>query len=400
MLIIKKLDIWFEKQNFKGWDPYDIKGLDISLKIQRLGNKSFFGKVIRKLYFDFTDLFPNISRKFLNIKPLENAKGVGLVLTSYSKLYKITNDKTYLKKALKYVDWLEKNRGTKYAGYNWGYPFDWQSAVFIPKGTPSSVVTYTVGNGFYELYKATNEKKYLDICIGICEFFTKDLNITYKNNNKICHSYTPLDDYQVHNANLFVGEFLVKIGKEINKKEWIDRGIKCANFAISQQQEEGFIPYWGLEQTNEYSSGNIRNDHYHMGFEIRMLYSIWKMIDLEYIKNSWQKYFDFYLNNMFNNKGIPKLTKDSYYPVNIHSIAESIFCLSTLNEYYRNLDDKIVKIIKFAQEELEFKKGEYCYLVKKLSLFGEYKLKIPMYRWGQAWMFLVYVNYMEKIKND
>jgi len=392
---IEDLDNWFEKQNFKGYDPYDIKGLDISLKIQRLGDKSFLGKVIRKIYFIFTDLFPNISRKILKIKSLKNAKGIGLILNSYAKLYEITQNEQYLQKALKYTNWLEKNRGKKYYGYNWGYPFDWQSAIFIPKGTPSSVVTYTVGSGFYELYEVTNDKKYLDICIGICKFFEKELNITYESDNKLCHSYTPLDDYQVHNANLFVGEFFVKIGKDINKQDWINRGIKCANFAISQQQKEGFIPYWGLKQTDKYSNSQIRNDHYHMGFEIRMLYSIWKLTNLDYIKNGWQKYFEFYLNNMFNKNGIPKLTENSYYPVNIHSIAESILCLSTLNEYYKNLDDKIEKILKFTIKELEFKNGEYCYLIKKLPIIGEYKLKISMYRWGQAWIFLSYSKYLE-----
>ena len=33
-----------------------------------------------------------------------------------------------------------------------------------------------------------------------------------------------------------------------------------------------------------YNCKEIRNDHYHMGFEIRMLYSIWKMTRLNYIK--------------------------------------------------------------------------------------------------------------------
>jgi hypothetical protein len=396
---INNLDIWFEEQNFKGWDPYDIKGLDISLKIQQFGDRNLFGKILRRLYFTTTDLFPNFSRKILNIKPLENAKGIGLVLTAYTKLYKITKNKIYLKKALKYANWLEENRGKKYKGYNWGYPFDWQSAIFIPKGTPSSVVTYTIGNGFYELYKIIDDKKYLDICIGVCEFFTEELNITYEDSDRVCYSYTPLDDYQVHNANLFVGEFLVKIGKEIDNKKWIERGIKCANFAISEQQKEGFIPYWGLEQTNKYSAGKIRNDHYHMGFEIRMLYSIWKISNLDYIKESWEKYVNFYLNNMFDKDGIPKLTKENYYPINIHSISESILCLSTLNEYYKNFNDKIERIINFSNKELEFKKGQYCYLIKKFPLMGEYKLKIPMYRWGQAWILLAYVNYFGE-KND
>ena len=46
-----------------------------------------------------------------------------------------------------------------------------------------------------------------------------------------------------------------------------------------------------------YNFKENRNDHYHMRFEIRMLYSIWKMIKLDYIKYSWEKYFEFYINN-------------------------------------------------------------------------------------------------------
>jgi hypothetical protein len=122
------------------------------------------------------------------------------------------------------------------------------------------------------------------------------------------------------------------------------------------------------------------------------------MTNLDYIKNSWQKYFKFYTKVMFNEEGIPKLTQNSLYPINIHSIAESILCLSELNEFYKNLNLKIEKIIKFAVDKMEFKKGMYCYLVKKLPIFGEYKLKIPMYRWGQAWMFLAIVTYYENLK--
>ena len=62
---------------------------------------------------------------------------------------------------------------------------------------------------------------------------------------------------------------------------------------------------------------------------------------------------------MFNNKKISELIKDNYYLINIRSITESILCLSTLNEYYKNLDDKIEKIIEFVIKELKFKNGEY-----------------------------------------
>ncbi len=397
---ITDLSSWIDKNSFIGWDPYDVKGSNIYLKVQKI-KFGILGKVIRKVFNTFIEYFPNLSRKIFNIKPLENAKGIGLILAAYSNLYLKTKDETYLHKALKYETWLINNRERKYSGYNWGYPFDWQSNIFIPKGTPSSVVTYTVGNGFYLLYLATNDEKYLNICKEICDFFVNDLNVTFEDENSICHSYTPIDDYQVHNANLFVGEFLVKVGKLIDNQEWIDRGIKCAFFAIKEQQEEGFLPYWGLSQTEKYSGGKIRTDHYHSGFEIRMLYSIWEMTHIEKIKNSWEKYFHWYLHNMFTKEGIPKLTPASYYPVNIHSIAESILCLSSINTYKNDLNERIEKIIKWAEKEMEYKNGTYAYMIKYIPVFGEYKIKIPMLRWGQAWMFYALTVYLEpKDKNE
>lgn len=380
---------WIDNNGLKGWDPYDIRGSKISLKIQKLPY-GIFGKLIRKLYNISVTLLPNLSRKILNIKPQENSKGIGLILTSYSILYRKTNEDIYLQKALECVKRLEKNKGAVYSGYNWGYPFDWQSAIFIPKGTPSSVVTYTVGNGFYELYKVTGDKKYLDICKEICNFFVNDLNITFESNNALCYSYTPIDDYQVHNANLFVGAFLVKIGKEVKNREWVDKGIKCANFAIQEQHEDGYLPYWGLSQTEDYSNGKIKVDHYHSGFEIRMLFSIWNDTKDEKIKTSWKRYFEWYKKEMFTTEGIPKLTPTNFYPVNIHSIAESMICLGTLNQYFKSLEPDIKIIEKYTTKKIQYKTGEYCYMIIKLPFFGEYKIKIPMLRWGQAWMLYAY----------
>jgi hypothetical protein len=39
---------------------------------------------------------------------------------------------------------------------------------------------------------------------------------------------------------------------------------------------------------------------------------------------------------------------------------------------------------------MEYKPGEYVYLIKKLPILGEWRIKIPMIRWGQAWMFRAY----------
>ncbi len=390
---IKELDEWFTNNGLKGWDPYDIKDSKVYLRIENIKVK-LIKKILLKVMNISVDIFPNISRKIFRIQPLENAKGIGLVLSSYCNLYKKTNDKVYLEKAFSYAKWLLNNRSKGYFGYSWGYPFDWKSNIFIPKHTPSSVVSYTVGNAFFSLYKISNDIKYLEVCKEVCLFFTKSLNITYCENDCLCYSYTPLDDFQVHNANLFVSEFLSKIGKEIGNSEWIDIGVRCANFAILEQQKEGYLPYWSLSQTKKYSGGKIKFDHYHSGFEIRMLYNIWQNTDNILIKNAWIKYFNFYDRYLFNMEHIPKLKVNKFYPVNIHSIAESILCLNQVNKYYKGkYDFKIKLIYEWLEQNMKFDKGVYGYKIMKLPIIGEYKVNIPMYRWGQAWIFYSLTEY-------
>ena len=126
-----------------------------------------------------------------------------------------------------------------------------------------------IGDSLHKLYLHTKDEKILKLCEDICDFCIKGLNKTFNDGKSICFSYTPLDDYQVHNTNLFIGEFLTRIGKIINNKKFYEIGLKCGNFSLREQQSEGFLPYWGLEQTDKYSDGNIHVDHYHSGYEIR-----------------------------------------------------------------------------------------------------------------------------------
>jgi len=127
------------------------------------------------------------------------------------------------------------------------------------------------------------------------------------------------------------------------------------------------------------------------------LFSIWQDTNDEKIKAAWERYFDFYLKNLFTKDGVPKLTPENYYPVNIHSIAEAILCLGTINQENKDLDINIKRIEEFATSEMEYKDGEYCYMIRKLPLIGEYKIKIPMLRWGQAWMLYAYALNLKDI---
>ena len=383
---IQRLDSWIRRNGWSGWDPYDIKENRFISKIVKL-SPILPNKIIRKFLFAAIDLCPLSARKILDIRPRVNAKGMGLFLAGYAQLYKVTAQDEYLKKAHECADWLIQNRCSSYSGWSWGYPFDWQSIRFIPKDTPSSVVTSAIGDGFFLLYQATSDPRFLNICREICSFFGENLNITYKKNGAVCYSYTPLDNYQVHNANLFVGEFLTRIGREIGDDQLVEQGVRCGNFALQEQQPEGYLPYWGLAQTKTHSGGRIRTDHYHSGFEIRMLYSLWKNTEHKDFQKGYQKYYQWYLKNMFLMDHIPKMTPHNLYPINIHSCAEALLCQSTLLPDHPERFAQIQRTVDWIIKKMEYMPGQYIYLIRNLSFGGKWKTKIPYIRWGQAWMF-------------
>jgi len=373
---IKHLDRWISQNGWAGYDPYDLRGLSLFIK----NNPSFFERVLIRITERIEPLFPYLLRKLFRVKKEVNPKAMGLFADAYLTLYRLTKNCSYMLKAKKTIKWLDKNFSTGYVGKCWGYPFDWQSRIFIPRGTPSGVVSAIVGNAYWNFYRLTRDSKYLLTCKSICDFFINDLNIDKISPDMICFSYTPLDNFHVHNANLFVAEFLIKVGKEISNDYFVNLGLKAVNYTLSEQNPDGSICYWGKDQDE-----NCRLDHYHSGFEIRALYSIWKNINDNRIFNAVKRYYSFYLKNFFENKSIPKLTPKNKYPINIHACAEALLCNATLIYDFPEGKEYLSNATRWVIKNMQDKTGYFYYMLRKLRGI-EIKIKIPYVRWGQAWM--------------
>ena len=376
-----RLDRWFENNGWSGWDPFDIK----ANRLYRDLTSGQATRVIRFLTLHSEIHFPLLLRRLFGVRRMVNAKAIGLLTAAYVNLFRATEIDVYLRRAQACGDWLLRNTSCGYGGLGWGYPFDWHTRVLIPKGTPSSVVSSTVGDGLWLLYHCTGQEQYLDACQGVCEFFLSHLNKTFESSDAMCFSYTPVDDFQVHNANLFVAEFLIRIGKEVGDDRWINEGIMAANFALKEQNSDGSLCYWGKSQEAKYSHGHCWIDHFHSGFEIRMLCRIWKHTGMEAFKQAYQVYYDFYLNNLYLDGAIPKYTPDNLYPIDMHSCAEAILCNATLLPDHPEALGMIQNVFRWTMQTMEYEPGCYAYMVTK-TRFGQKRIDIPFIRWGQAWM--------------
>ncbi|MCD4658332.1 MAG: hypothetical protein K8S87_12425 [Planctomycetes bacterium] len=387
---IKRLENWIDNNGYYGWDKGDVWGTKLYKFV--LSRESLFCKFIYKNIRNIEALAPKLTRRILRVKKTLNSKGIGLFLHSYAQLYELTENTNYLTKAqecktLLLIDSVKGN-----SGHCWGYPNDWQSKIYFPKYTPSGIATTTVGYGLLELYNVTHDDEILDMCKSICMFIINDLNRSY-HGEYFCFSYTPLDQFEVHNVNLFCAEFLSRIGKIIDNKEFIEIANKAAMFSVEDQNENGSLFYWSK---NVMLSGS--NDIYHSGYEMRSLYGLWKNTGRNMYKLACEKYLDYYLNNYFTDNGIPTMKADNSSVIDIHGCAEAIICLSLLSEIKPELLTIAENIVYWTINNMQNKHGWFIHRIYKKG-FIKIKTKIAYTRWGQAWMIKAMVELLCQSKS-
>lgn len=386
---LKELDNWIDKNGWSGYDPYDIKGISYVINIAKFGSKNYIAAIIREIIYELFYSFPVFFRKLLRVKSQINAKAMGLFALSYLDLYKVTKEKKYIHKSKECIKWLEENKIIINQGIGWGYPFAWQSAKYIPPNIPNGIVTTVIGRAFWEWYKYSKAQKYLSICVDICQFL-KSLPIDKISQNNICFSYTPLFLNHVHNLNLFVAEFLIKIGNETSNNEWIDLGNKAVNYTISNQLKDGSFDYNGPpEKLQNYI------DNYHTGFVLRMLHSIWQLTGRKDVFNSLKKCYYHYINNFFDDRRIPKLLTNRKYRIDIHSCAVSIDCLCDLVKTFPEGKKLADNILIWTINNLQDKSGYFYYGILKSRFTGKtFVSKIAYIRWAQAWILKAFSNFL------
>ncbi|MHA1410281.1 MAG: hypothetical protein ACTSQY_08275 [Candidatus Odinarchaeia archaeon] len=367
---VKLLDNWIEKNGWAGFDPYDIRGEQVFLKLQKNKYLNISANLILKY-------FPMSLRKVFRVKKTINAKGMGLFARGYLKLYRKLKKKSYLKKALFCLNWLIRNPSKGYHGMCWGYPFDWQSRIFIPARTPSGVVTSSIAHAFIDAYEELNDEKYPGVAKSCCKFMLYDLNIDKIGNDKICFSYTPLDKFHIHNANILVSSVLLRTYAYTKERKFKDSAIKAINFTVSHQNKDGSWYYWAPPDELVY---NI--DNYHTGFVLEGLNIARRVLKDEFkYKSELVKGVEFYDRTLFVNKQIAKYNVNNVFPIDIHSCAQGIITFSELKDLKRKYIDNARSIARWTIKEMQDSTGYFYY-----RRYKTYKDKTPFIRWGQGWM--------------
>jgi hypothetical protein len=387
---LTRLQVWVEAEGFKGYDPYD------ALNSPLLAGLSLGNKYLRIAFIQTLKRLPVNLRPLLLVRQDYNPKGLGLFLWGYAKLYAQAKNPHYLEQIDRLLDMLEecksgmnmdsrppiavggRLRGDDRAGHGWGYNFDWQSrAFFIPKFTPTVVNSAFIGHALLDTWEMTGNRRALDMALPIADFIMKDLN-RFEEDGTLCFSYTPLDRYFVHNANLLGASLLIRL--HVHRKEATLREAALTALAYSMQHQRDDGAWFYAEKE---SSRWI--DSFHTGSNLQAIRYFLEAGFGEEWRERYEKGVQFYRDRFFLADGTPKYYPDRTWPIDIHAPAQAVVFFSGMGPEYAELTGRILGWMLANMQD----PAGYFYFQKH----RHYTNRIPYMRWGQAWAFHALTEY-------
>lgn len=395
--LLARLRIWIEAEDFKGYDPYD------ALNSPLLAGLSLGNKYLRIAFIQALKRLPVNLRPLLLVKKDYNPKGLGLFLWGYAKLYAREKEPQYLEQINKLLDLLDgrktqtsldsglrrndrgKGRDSRFrgndsgGGHGWGYNFDWQSrAFFVPKHTPTVVNSSFIGHALLDAFAFTNLTRAKDLALPIGEFIFQDLH-RLNEGGTVCFSYTPIDHYFVHNANLLGASLLIRLYKETAHQEYKTTALAGLAYSMKHQRPDGS---WF------YAENDIAHwiDSFHTGFNLQAIRYFLDLGFAEEYRAQYEKGVRFYADHFFLADGTPKYYHDRLYPIDVHSPAQAIVFFAGMGKQYEDLTKKIMN---WMIENMQGPSGAFYFQKHRY-----HTNKIPYMRWSQAWAFHALTEYL------
>ena len=379
---LERLRTYCEKEEFRGWDPYDGLNSRVFQAIPGIRKVRLF----RLIWIQAFKRNPLNLRRLALIKKDYNPKGVGLFLNGYCNLYKLDPSETNKKQIRFLADKVIELVSEGYSGACWGYNFDWESkAFFQPKYTPTIVASVFIGYALMDAYEILEDEKLLTTALSISDFILKDLNRTFDQQSDFSFSYSPLDHSQVYNATLLGSRLLARIYSITGDVLLLKEAKHSIDFVMKKQKEDGSWTYSPLPFHQWI-------DNFHTGYNLECLAEYQKYSgDTSYQVNI-EKGFDYYINTFFESDGRCRYYNNSLYPIDIHAPAQLLITLSRLNLFaeHRGMAEKA---LNWVLDHMQHRRGYFFFQLKR-----GVKSKIPYMRWAQGWMFYAMSVYLTEEK--
>lgn len=375
---LNRLISYCEKEEYKGYDPYDGLNSKLFQSLPIFPKKRF----PRLVWIQLFKKLPVNFRSLTGVKKDYNAKGLGLFLTGYVNLAKIEGINKHIDHINFFAEKLIELKSPGYSGACWGYNFPWEAKAFYqPRFTPTVVASTFVANALIDAYELTGNKRFLEEGLSTKDFILKDLNRTVNENGNLVFSYSPMDKTSVFNASLLGARLLSRAYYYTKDEELFDTARKAVAYCCEYQNSDGSWFYSTLPFHQWI-------DNFHTGFNLECIIDYRRYTG----DNSFNEYIDkgmkYYLETFFDNEGRSAYYSNSLYPIDIHAPSQLFVTLSKAGIFEEN-KELAQRVLNWTVNNMQSPKGYFYYQKRKY-----YTNKISYMRWSQAWIFYGLTYYL------
>lgn len=358
------------EHDWAGYDPYDA----LNSRVFR-ATPFIWSKYCRIAFTQLMKRSPVNLRPLLLVPMKRNPKGTALFISALLNLKKadLFQDEATIH-ALTDDLIATRSKGQSYSC--WGYSFDWQTrGCLVPEGSPNIICTTFAGNALLDVWEESKRQDCLDHAASASRYLVERL-YDDMGNEEACFNYTPISTSRIHNANLLGAAYVARVAVATGDKSALGLVQRTARYSVRKQAADGSWPY-GEVATQRWI------DNFHTGYNLCALRSISQNAEISELEPCIHRGFKFYTSHFFREDGAPKYFHDRVYPIDAHSVAQSIITLLDL----KNMDGDNVRLamraFNWAMNNLWNEAGYFSY-----QRYAHFANRVSYMRWGQAWMLL------------
>jgi hypothetical protein len=366
------------RRHWKGYDPYD------ALNSRVLARLGLLDSHLTRL--GFTQLlkrWPFNTRRVLGIPETENAKAIALFLMSSVKLARlgVPDVGPVISELAERLTALRAHGATYWC---WGYSFPWQTRTYlVPRGAPNLVCTTFAANALLDRYELDQDARSLEMAISAARYIRNEL---FWNDGHGAAGFAypfPGSRVRVHNANFLGAALLCRVARYTGTSTFTDAALRVSRYSASRQRNDGSWPY------AEHASSRWV-DNFHTGYSLCALRAVAHHSGVADFETHLRRGFAFYRQRFFTSDGAAKYFHDRAYPIDAHSVAQSIITLLAFRDRSPDSDVLAKRVVQWATDHLWDRRGYFYYRVLRF-----YKNRLSYMRWTQAWMLLALSTMLE-----
>ncbi len=326
-------------------------------------------------------------RPFLGIRPHISTKGMGYMAWGYLKMFRLTGDESYEKRARHCLNWLMQHRSAGYQNFAWGNNFSFSSrGGKIPRGEPTIVWSSLIGQAFLEAYDVLGDEAFLEVATSTCDWIMglpKEQTET-----GACLSYVAYRQVSIHNSNVLGAALLARVSRLARRPEYGELAREAITYTCSRQNRDGAW-YYGAHPKYHWI------DNFHTGYNLDSI--------RRYVDATGDRSFDdslvtglqYLKDNFFESDGCPKYYHNGKYPVDIQCAAQAIDTLTFFSDRDPDSLPLAEKVAQWTITHMQAPDGHFYY-----RDLGWAVNKTPMLHWGQGTMFKALAHLSEKLESS